>query len=156
VTVSAQQPPGGSALALGATNDAEVHESRSASRNAVFVIPCRGSGFRASIRGHLLELADPDAGEGLAPTPEDLLTAAIASDIAWFARRFLRDHGLDDYVSVYASARTSQGPPGLGGLDVTVEVSKHVAAMGTTLAAALERRFAEQSSSPPQFRVSPV
>ena len=136
------------------TDQAEVHETVSAWGYALFVIPSgRGDGFRASIHGHMLELADPDSGHGLAPTPDDLLTAAIASDVAWFARRFLRDHGLDDYVSVSARAPTSESLPGLGGIDVTVEVSTPAVAMGATLTAALERRFAAQSSGAPQLRV---
>jgi hypothetical protein len=104
----------------------------------------------------MLELADPDSGHGLAPTPGDLITAAIASDIAWLARRFLRDHGLDDYVSVSARVRTSESVPGLGGIDVTVDVAAHVAAMGETLARALERRVAAQWSLEPQLRVHPA
>jgi uncharacterized OsmC-like protein len=141
-------------LADEAGHEREDHEPVSASGYALFVIPSRrGDGFQARIRGRMFELADPDSGHGLVPTPEDLLVAAIASDIAWFARRFLRDHGLDDYVSVSARARTSDSMPGLGDVSVTVEVSAHAAAMGETLATALERRVAAQSSLPPQLRV---
>lgn len=99
-------------------------------------------GFRASIRGHLLELADPDSAHGLAPTPEDLLIASIASDFAWFARQFLRARGVADYLSVSATWRAQDDPPGLGGVDVTVAVSKAAAPMTETLAAALESRVA--------------
>ena len=101
-------------------------------------------GFRASIRGHLLELADPDSAHGLAPTPEDLLIAPIASDFAWFARQFLRARGIADYLSVSATWRAHDDPPGLGDVEVTVAVSKAAAPMTETLAAALESRFARR------------
>jgi hypothetical protein len=149
-----RQHPSGSAVVPGTTHGGEDHETVSASEYALFVIPSRrGSGFQASIRGYMLELADPDSKHELAPTPEDLLIAATASDIAWFARRLLRDHRLDDYVCVSARARTSESLPGLGGIDLTVEVSGRASAMRATLATALERRIAAQSPCPPQLRV---
>jgi hypothetical protein len=50
---------------------------------ALFVIPTRrGDGFRASVRGRMLDLADPDAGHRLAPTPDDLFLLSIASALA--------------------------------------------------------------------------
>jgi len=62
-----------------------------ASNNALFVVPSgRGDGFRATKRGHVLELADPDSGHALAPTPDDLLIVSIAANFAWSAQRFLR------------------------------------------------------------------
>jgi hypothetical protein len=119
----------------------------------LFVIPYRGGdGFRASIRGQQLELADPDSEHGLAPTPDDLRTAALGSDVAWFARRYLRDHGVEDYVSISVWARTSDAPPRLGRFDVRVEISARAVASVEMLATALERRFAAQSTQP-QFEV---
>jgi hypothetical protein len=59
--------------------------------NALCIIPNRwADGFEASIHGHMLELADPM--DRLAPSPDDLLIASIASDLAWSARTFLRAH----------------------------------------------------------------
>lgn len=111
-------------------------------RAPVFVIPSgRGDGLRASIRGHLLELADPSLGHGLAPTPDDLRTVSIASSFAWFAQRFLRDRGLDDYVSVTAGPCTTEGSD-VDRVDVALTVSKHAAEVRATLSAALEREFA--------------
>ena len=58
--------------------------------HALFIIPTRrGDGFNASIHGHMLELADP-TDPRLAPSPDDLVVASFASDLAWSARRFLR------------------------------------------------------------------
>ena len=79
-----------------------------ASTHALFVIPrAHGDGFRASIRGHILELADPSSGHELAPTPDDLHVASIASELAWSAQRLLRAHGLPDHVSVSAEWQAS-------------------------------------------------
>lgn len=131
----------------------------SASRNALYVLASgrgRGfEGFRASIRGHLLELADPTSAHGLAPTPDDLLIASISSDFAWFARRFLRAQGIADYLSVSAAWRAYEDPPRLGDIDVTVTVSNADASMAEMLAAALERRFARRLGLPLNVRVRP-
>jgi hypothetical protein len=129
-------------------------DAAAVSRYAHFVVPNkRGDGFRASVRGHMFELVDPDSTHGLVPTPLDLLTAAVAADIAWYARRLLRDHDLDDYVSVAARVRLSETPAEPGGVDVTVEVSRHAASLQTALAAALEGRLVAYSSLTPTLRV---
>jgi uncharacterized OsmC-like protein len=124
---------------------------RAASSDVLFVIPRgRGGGLQASIRGHLLELADPGSGHGLAPTPDDLFIVAIASDLAWLARRFLRDHGLPgDHVSVSAHSRRLDGPPSVMEISMTVTVSESVAAMSTALEDALARRVAARSLEEP-------
>jgi hypothetical protein len=120
----------------------------------LFVVPCRGgNGFRASVRGHLLDLADPGPGRRLAPTPRDLVAAALASDVAWFVRRLLRDRALDDYVSVSAWTSASEGLPTWCSFDVRVDVSQQAARIGPTLATALEERFVAQASKPPRIDV---
>jgi hypothetical protein len=96
--------------------------------------------LRANIRGHLLELADPTSGHGLAPTPDDLRTVSIASEFAWIARHFLRDGGLDDYVSVAAQPHATE-VFGVDRVDVALTVSKHAAEIEAALCAALERHF---------------
>lgn len=128
----------------GALDDQRIHEAASSPTGfPLFVIPSsRGDGFRASIRGHLLELADPSSSRELAPTPDDLRIASIASDFAWFARRFLRDRGLDAYVSVSARQCTTEGSPHVDGVDLAVTVSQRDAATRATLATALERELA--------------
>lgn len=128
----------------GARDDQRIQQAPATPRVPVFVIPYgRGDGLRASIRGHLLELADPSLGRGLAPTPDDLRTVSIASDFAWFARCFLRDRGLDDYVSVTARPCTTEGSD-VDGVDVALTVSKHAAAVQATLSHALEGEFARK------------
>jgi hypothetical protein len=128
----------------GALDDKRIQEAASSPIGLpLFVIPSsRGDGFRASIRGHVLELADPSSGRGPAPTPDDLRTASIASDFAWFARHFLRDRGLDDYVSVAARQCTTEGSPRVDAVELAVTVAKQDAATRATLATALEREFA--------------
>ena len=112
---------------------------------ALFVIPTRrGDGFRASIRGHLLELAEP-TGHGLAPTPDDLFIVSIGSDLAWCTRRFLRDHGLTEDVNVSVAWRTLENPPRLADISVTVVVSQAAETMSDALMAAVEERVAARS-----------
>jgi hypothetical protein len=140
-----------------ATVLADEAEAVSASGLAIFVGPNkRGDGFRASILGHMFELADPDVSRGLVPTPTDLLTVAIAADVAWFARRFLRARGVPDYVGVSARPGTREPQAGPGDVEVTVDVSKDAEAVCTALAAALERRLVALSSLSARLHVSPA
>jgi uncharacterized OsmC-like protein len=119
-----------------------------------FVIPERGGGLRASIRGHLLELAEPSPVHRLAPTPDDLFIASIASDLAWTARHFLRAHGLPDDVSVSAHSRRLEDPPSLADISMTVTVSETAEAMSDALEDALAERVAARSlDEPPQLRL---
>jgi hypothetical protein len=131
---------------MSGSESSEPATAASASRDVLFVIPSgRGQGldgFRASIRGHLLELADPDSGHRLAPTPDDLLIASIASDFAWFTQRFLRARGIADYPTVSAGWLAHEDPRHLGDVEVTVALPKAAAPMTETLSAALESRFA--------------
>jgi hypothetical protein len=120
-----------------------------ASRGALFVTPERGGGLRASIRGHLLELAEPSPVHRLAPTPDDLLIASIGSDLAWSARHFLHGHGLPDDVSVSAEWRRLESPPSLADVSLTVTMSETVEAMSDALEATLAERVAARSLGEP-------
>jgi uncharacterized OsmC-like protein len=114
----------------------------------------RGDGFEASIRGHILDLADPDSGHSLAPTPDDLFIASIASDIAWSARNFLRALDLPDDVSVSAEWRTREGLRSLADLNLTITVSRRAQAVNAALGAALEQSLAARSLAEAVVRIS--
>jgi uncharacterized OsmC-like protein len=122
--------------------------------HALFIIPTRWrDGFKASIHGHMLELADP-TDHRLAPSPDDLLIASIASDLAWSARRFLRAHGLPDDVSVSARWQTTEGPPSLADITLTVTVSTRAEAVSGALAAAFANSLAARSLAEPVVHIS--
>jgi uncharacterized OsmC-like protein len=113
--------------------------------DGLFVVPRgRRDGFQASIRGHILDLADPGSSRSLAPTPDDLFVASIASELAWSARSLLRACGMPDDVSVSATWRKHEDLPGLSDIKVTVTVSRRAeaaaAALGATFANKLEAR----------------
>jgi hypothetical protein len=151
--VSALTDRNTSSASHGRPDDQQVPKANSAAL-ALFVGPYRsGDGFRASVRGHILGLADPDSPDRLAPTPRDLVAAALASDVAWFARQFLRDRARDDYVSVSVRTSTSEGLPSWCSFDVTVDVSEQAAPLGTMLLTALEERFAAAASKSPRIVV---
>jgi hypothetical protein len=120
-----------------------------ASRDALFVTPGRGGGLRAVIRGHLLELAEPSPVHPLAPTPDDLFIASIASELAWSARDFLHAHGLPDDVNVSADWRRLENPPRLTDVSMTVTVSETVEAMSDALEDTLAERVAARSLNEP-------
>lgn len=125
------------------------------SSNGLFIVPRgRGDGFQATIRGHLLDLADPDSGHALAPTPDDLFIASIASELAWSARRFLRGYGLPDDVNVSARWRTQEDQPSLVDINLTVTVSSRAEALSAALTAALENSLAARSLPEPVVHIS--
>ena len=112
----------------------------------LFVIPRgRGDGFQASIRGHVLDLADPASGQALAPTPDDLFIVSIASELAWSARSLLRAHGMPDDVSVSATWRRNEHVPGLADIKMTVTVSSRAEAAKAALDATFASRLAARS-----------
>jgi uncharacterized OsmC-like protein len=118
----------------------------STSSDALFVIP-RGHGdaFQASIRGHILDLADPASGHALAPTPDDLFIVSIASELAWSARSLLRAHGMPEDVSVSATWRRNEHVPGLADIKMTVTVSSRAEAAKAVLDATFSSRLAARS-----------
>jgi hypothetical protein len=125
-----------------------------ASRDALFVTPERGGGLRASIRGHLLELAEPSPVHRLAPTPDDLFIASIASDLAWAARHFFRAHGLPADVSVSAEWWRLENPPSLTDVSMTVTVSENAEALSDALEDALAARVAARTvDEPPRLHL---
>ena len=120
------------------------------SRHVLFVSPHeQRDGFWASIRGHVLDLADPNSGHALAPTPDDLFIASIASELAWTARRILRSSGLADGVSVSANWRTNADPPSLADIDLTVLVPGRAKAANAALTAAVQECLAARSLAAP-------
>jgi hypothetical protein len=125
-----------------------------ATSHALFVVPSgHGDGFHASIRGHMLELADP-ADHRLAPSPDDLLVASIASDLAWSARTSLRAHGLPVDVSVSAKWRRTEGLLGPAAVDLKVTVSRLTEAVGEALDAAFASSLAARSLGEPVVHIS--
>jgi uncharacterized OsmC-like protein len=127
-----------------------MHEPTvAATRDALFVIPGRGGGLRANIRGHLLELAEPTRDHRLAPTPDDLFIASIASDLAWSARDFLHAHRLPDDVSVTAEWRKLENPPSLADVSLTVTVPETADALSDALEDALAERVTARSLDDP-------
>jgi uncharacterized OsmC-like protein len=126
------------------------------SSQPLFVIPRgRGDGFQASIRGHILDLADPSSGHALAPTPDDLFIVSIASECAWSARKFLRAYGLPDDVSVSANWRTThEDPSSPADINLTVTVSSRPEAMSAALAAAVANSLAARSLAEPVVHIS--
>jgi len=120
---------------------------------SLFITPTRRDGFMASIRGRVLELEDPT--DRLAPTPDELVILSVASDVAWSARRLLRDHGITDQVNITATWRTVGDPPKLADVGVTVSVPPMVETVKAALLSALEERAAARSlDDPPRVELS--
>ena len=130
------------------------HTATTPSR-ALFVSPHeRRDGFWASIRGHVLDLADPSSGHALAPTPDDLFIVSIASELAWTARRILRAHELPDDVSVSATWRTDEDLVALVDINMTVTVSRPAQAVSGALAAVFENSLAARPLGEPAVHIA--
>jgi hypothetical protein len=122
--------------------------------HALFIFATRrGDGFQASIHGHMLELADP-TDHRLAPSPDDVLIASMASDLAWSARRFLRASGLPDDVSVSAEWRTQEGLPGPADVNLSVTVSRRAKTVSAALRAAVAKSLATGSVAQTAVHIS--
>lgn len=122
--------------------------------HGLFIIPAgRRDGFQASIHGHMLELADPADGR-LAPSPDDLLVASIASDVAWTARSFLRAQALPDELSVAAKWETMDGHTRVADIQLTVTVSRRTEPFSRALAYALANSLARRSLAAPAIHIS--
>jgi uncharacterized OsmC-like protein len=135
------------------TSDNRKSDAPAAS-HVLFIIPTRrGDGFKASIHGHMLDLADPTDNR-LAPSPDDLLIASIASDLAWSARSLLRANGLPDDVSVSARWQTAESLPRLADIGLTVTVSRDAEAVSSALAAAFASTVAARSLVEPVVHIS--
>ncbi len=114
---------------------------------ALLVIPhARRPGFWANIRGHVLDLGDPASGHAFAPTPDDLFTASIASDVAWFSREFLRTNGMPEEVGVAAKLGSE--------IELTVTVPSRAEPVSDALASALQTRLAARSLASPVVHIS--
>jgi hypothetical protein len=72
-----------------------------------------GESYAADLRGHLV-LTDQAAGYGgddVAPSPTELLVAAIASGVAFYAGRYLSRHGVSrDKLRVHAEYAVAGHP----------------------------------------------
>ncbi|MFJ9720728.1 OsmC family protein [Streptomyces sp. NPDC101213] len=91
---------------------------------AAEVVPIAGDAYEVRVRGHVLTVDQPlsDGGKDTAPTPVELLVAAVASCAAHYAGRFLDRHGADrDGLSVRAEFRMADDrPPRVAGISLTV------------------------------------
>jgi hypothetical protein len=128
-----------------------------ASSHSLYIVPQGlGSGFLATIRGHILELANPGSSSdhSLAPTPDDLLIASLASELAWSTRAFLRAHGLPDDVGVAANWRTGVDLSGPVEVALTVTVSAAAEGARTELARLLENDLGARLLDHPRVHIS--
>jgi len=126
----------------------------SSSSHTLSIVPRgEGNGFRANVRGHVLDLIDPSS-YALAPTTDDLFTVSIAATLAWAARGFLRAHGLPDYVSVSAERRESPDSSGPWDISLVVTVSERAEPEAAELAAELEKTLATRLAANPGIHIS--
>jgi uncharacterized OsmC-like protein len=140
---------------LDTQRDMDDLELAAPANNNLFVIGhARRDGFWASIRGHVLDLADPSSDKDLAPTPDDLFIASIASEFAWCARGFLRARDLPDTVSVSATWRTDSHPRRLTDISLTVILSRRAEAARAALATTFANNLAARSLAAPVVHIS--
>lgn len=126
----------------------------SSSSHTLSIVPRgEGNGFRANVRGHVLDLIDPSS-YSLAPTTDDLFTVSIAAALAWSARSFLRARGLPEYVSVSADRRTGPDPSSPWDINLTVTVSERAEAEGAALAAEFEKTLAARLAARPVIDIA--
>ena len=130
-------------------------EPKAASSQRLSIEPhVRREGFWASIRGHVLDLADPGSGHGLAPTPDDLFIAAVASGLAWSTRDLLRANDLPDDVSVSADWCSYGNPARFATVTFTVTIPRGAEAIRAGLTALLEEAVATRCLTSSDVHIS--
>lgn len=90
-----------------------------------------GDRFTASVRGHEIQVDQPesDGGEDTAPTPVELLVASLATCVAHYARRYLKRHDLPtEGLAVDAEWDLVKGPARLGPVTLRLTVPEGVPA----------------------------
>src|ERR671910_669426 len=82
-----------------------------------------GDQFTIDVRKHSLTVDHPlDAGgEDLGPTPTELLVGSLAACMAFYARRFMKRHGLSEDLSVTADWELGNRPTRVGRIDIWVD-----------------------------------
>ena len=88
-----------------------------------------GDRFAAAVRGHVIEVDQPEAdgGEDSAPTPVELLVASLATCVAHYARRYLKRHDLPtEGLAVDAEWEIVKGPARLGPVTLRLTVPEGV------------------------------
>ena len=84
-----------------------------------------GDRFDIVIRDHVVTVDQPvDAGgDDAGPTPTELFVAGLGSCVAFYARRYLRRHRLDESgLSVDVSDRTASKPARVSEVDVRINL----------------------------------
>ena len=82
-----------------------------------------GDRFDIAIRDHVITVDQPEevGGEDAAPTPTELFVAGLVSCVAFYARRYLRRHGLDqEGLAVEASYRMGTKPARVSDVDIRI------------------------------------
>jgi hypothetical protein len=141
-------------MTLTATTRDDQLDPRPAYQSLYVVQRGMGTGFVATIRGHVLELASPYSGHSLAPTPDDLFVAAIASELAWSTRALLQAHGLPEDVSIVANWRSLDDLPGPADIAVTATVERDAETAYTDIADLFARGLATRLRTRPRIHVS--
>jgi LmbE family N-acetylglucosaminyl deacetylase/uncharacterized OsmC-like protein len=82
-----------------------------------------GDKFTIQIRGHAVTVDQPEdlGGDDTAPTPTELFVAGLVSCVAFYARRYLRRHHLDEEgLVVEASYEMGEKPARVASVDIQV------------------------------------
>lgn len=93
--------------------------------NSMVVTFERGKVFKAHIRGHEVAVDQPldNHGEDTAPTPTELLVAALGTCVGLYANSFLKRHDVDTTgVSLDVSWEKATDPDRIGAFSIKLHV----------------------------------
>ena len=85
--------------------------------------------FDIAIRGHVIHVDQPesDGGTDTAPTPTELFIASLASCVAFYARRYLKRHGLPQGgLTITAEAESGAKPSRIASVTLTLTLPEGV------------------------------
>jgi uncharacterized OsmC-like protein len=118
-----------------------------------------GDRFDIAIRDHVVTVDQPEeaGGEDAAPTPTELFVAGLVSCVAFYARRYLRRHGLDqEGLAVEASYRMGAKPARVSDVDIRIRPPAGLPAerRDALLAVASHCTVHNSITTPPEITVS--
>ena len=85
--------------------------------------------FDIQVRDHTITVDQPVevGGADVGPTPTELFVASLASCVAFYARRYLRRHGIDPAgLEVTTSYRMGTKPARVAAIDMEIHLSREI------------------------------
>lgn len=120
------------------------------------VVHARDDAFEIRIRDHFITVDQPhqDGSPELGPNPTELFVASIGACAAFYARRFLARHGLQDHVAVRTRWSSGGTPSRVTDIEIELRAPGLTDELHERCVAAVARCTLKNTlESPPDLRI---